>query len=68
MDERKKKIIELMLRLDVRVNDYKKLNKKYEENKEKMKQEELLEIENSFRKILEDINKINKKLKELNKE
>jgi len=68
MDERKKKIIELMLMLDVRVNDYKKLNKKYEENKEKMKQEELLEIENSFRKILEDINKINKKLKELNKE
>lgn len=68
MDERKQKIIELMLMLDLRVNEYKILNKKYEENKEKMNQKELSKAEKSFKKILDDINKINIELKKLNKE
>jgi len=68
MEEKKKKIIELMLKLDLRVNEYKMINKKYEEEKENMSKEQLSKIEKSFKKILEDINIINEELKKLKEE
>lgn len=68
MEDKKKKIIELMLLLDLRVNEYKIINKKYEENKETMDEKELKNIESKFEKILEDIDKINNKLRKLKEE
>ena len=39
-----------------------------EENKKELKEQELLNFEKRFKKILEEINEINSELRELNKE
>lgn len=62
MDERKELLLELMLKLDLKVNEYKLIIKKYEEEKETMDEKELEKIETSLRKILKEIENINEKL------
>ena len=51
MNERKKEIIELMLKLDLRVNEYKKIDKMLGNIEEKPSEQELLNIEKSLKII-----------------
>lgn len=65
---RKKEILELTLKLDLKVKEYKELEKKYEENKNSLKEDQLILFKNKYEKTLKEIQVINTRLKELNKE
>lgn len=68
MDNRKKEILELTLKLDLKVKEYKELEKKYENNKDSLNKDQLILFKNRYEKTLNEIQAINARLKELNKE
>lgn len=68
MDNKKKEILELTLKLDLKVKEYKELEKKYENNKNSLNKDQLILFKNKYEKTLNEIQAINARLKELNKE
>ena len=68
MDNKKQEALELTLKLNLKVREYKQLEKKYEENKDSLNEDQLKLVKEKYEKVLKEIQVINKRLKELNEE
>lgn len=68
MDNKKQEVLELTLKLNLKVREYKQLEKKYEENKDSLNEDQLKLVKEKYEKVLKEIQVINKRLKELDKE
>lgn len=68
MNNKKQEVLELTLKLNLKVREYKQLEKKYEENKDSLNEDQLKLVKEKYKKVLEEIQAINKRLKELKEE
>ena len=68
MNNKKQEVLELTLKLNLNVREYKQLEKKYEENKDSLNEDQLKLVKEKYKKVLEEIQAINKRLKELKEE